>query len=118
VAVYFRDKERGEPMITVRFPTGFSVQYNDVNHVEYTGNIARLTHNPGNKWYADVMLSSGAIIEVYAPCRTYNANQISDDTLADAVLDRLRHLPGHKLVKLKRAVADFNIQRHTWKAAE
>lgn len=52
-------------MITVRFPTGYSVQYND----GYTINNNFIVDKEG-AWIANV--PAGAIVECVAPCRTYN----------------------------------------------
>lgn len=59
-------------MITVRFASGFSVQYNDLTWVEWGGGgTAYLYAAKGTGW--KVMVPPGALIEFVAPCRTYNA---------------------------------------------
>lgn len=52
-------------MITVRFPTGYSVQYND----GYTIKDNFIVNKSGG-WIA--RLPSEALVEAVGPCRTYN----------------------------------------------
>ena len=63
-------------MITVRFPNGFSVQYNDLNFSESTNSGTRLyskaeKRDRGAGWLVEVR--GDCIIEHTSPCRTYNA---------------------------------------------
>lgn len=100
-------------MITVRFPSGFSVQYNSAHRLEYIGNngVARLFS--GDKWVADVPRE--AIVESISPCRTYNANTVDDGAIADEFIARLRSLNVYKLADAKRALAKFDSLRKRWK---
>jgi hypothetical protein len=57
-------------MITVRFPTGFSVQYNDLDGADFrpTGIYLGKKSDPDNY---SVWAPIDCIIEHIAPCRTY-----------------------------------------------
>lgn len=103
-------------MITVRFASGFSVQYNDANWVTYTANVARLHDRKDGNWIADVSLDGGVVIEARRPCSTYNASTTTDEKLLTLVMDRLRELPRYRVVELKRALGAFNARRKTWRA--
>lgn len=65
-------------MITVRFATGFSVQYNSAGYVDRgTEGLARLYDKKGGTWIATVQ--GDCIIEGSTPpCRTYSA--VRDET--------------------------------------
>jgi hypothetical protein len=103
-------------VITVRYPSGFSIQYNGANYVEYAENRARLWESKDqNSIQANVLLSSGATIEFVQPCRTYDANSVSNDTLISSVMDRLRSLDCYRVAELKRALANFDAKRRRWK---
>lgn len=60
-------------MITVRFPSGFSVQYNSMNwaQTQSNGTIFLQENSKSVGWH--VCVPAGAMIEFVAPCRTYNA---------------------------------------------
>ena len=70
-------------MITVRFDTGFAVQYNSAAYVTRHQNFSDLyTKDPkeGGSWVAQVPL--GALIEVQPPCRLYVTVGNPDDLKA------------------------------------
>lgn len=85
-------------MITVRFPSGFSVQYNEATMAESVGNGFHdiVSTNPRN-WFARV--SGDCIIEGRMPCRTYFAATPNDALVADK-----KDLE-HKVELLKRQIA-------------
>ncbi len=60
-------------MITVRFPSGFSVQYNDANFIERkpTWPFVRILTQKGGEIIAHA--PSEALIELAAPCLVYDA---------------------------------------------
>ena len=58
-------------MITVRFPSGFSVQYKSVSFVKRSQSYSDLYEKEGGRWIAQV--PNAALIELVSPCRTYNA---------------------------------------------
>lgn len=58
-------------MITVRFPTGFSIQYNSANYAERMDKTVRIfTDESKTKLVAYAPFD--AVIEWVPPCRTYN----------------------------------------------
>jgi hypothetical protein len=64
-------------MITVRFPTGFSVQYSDLDGADFRPNGIYLGKKSDPDNYS-VWAPIDCIIEYIAPCRTYWAK---DDDL-------------------------------------
>lgn len=68
-------------MITVRFPTGFSIQYNDANHVnrDFAG-VAKLYEEKGGRLIASVQ-SQDCVLEYTAPCRMYQGVAAESDAL-------------------------------------
>lgn len=65
-------------MITVRFPSGFSLQYNDLDSVDTRGSYHYLgkKKDPG---YYSVIAPLDCIIEYVAPCRAYNPTLVPND---------------------------------------
>lgn len=59
-------------MITVRFPTGFSIQYNDIDHADFRTNGVYLGKKSAPNTYS-VWAPLDCVIEHISPCRTYNA---------------------------------------------
>ncbi len=56
-------------MMTVRFPSGLAVQYNDANFLNRTSGFWDLyTDSTKTKWIACVQESAGVLIEVVRPC--------------------------------------------------
>ena len=76
-------------MITVRFPSGFSVQYNEATTVEPlpSGGHDIIRKEP-RRWYARV--GPDCIIEGYPPCRTYNAMREESESILKQQLELLR----------------------------
>jgi hypothetical protein len=78
-------------MITVRFPSGFSVRYNDMAHVSWVDKTAYLyaskasVRENGVGW--KVRVPEECIIEFIEPCRTYDACQSPE---LEAEITRLR----------------------------
>ena len=76
-------------MITVRFPSGFSVQYNDATTVELLpdGRCDIVREEP-RRWYARV--PAGCLIEGQTPCRTYNAAREESEAALKSQVEQLR----------------------------
>jgi len=100
-------------MITVRFPTGFSVQYNTATKIQYDENRAKLLDSKDG-WVASIMLSSGAIIELTSPCRTYDAKSMDAGDLAKQVLQSLRVMSPYDVARIKTELGKFNARSKTW----
>lgn len=82
-------------MITVRFPTGLSVQYNEANMVTPLGDgYHDIVRKEPYRWYARV--AGDCLIEGVHPRRTYNAMS----PLPNSELDAIRR----EIASLKRAI--------------
>lgn len=57
-------------MMTVRFASGFSVQYNDANFAQRHATYTDLSTKENGTWIAQV--PNDALIEVRPACTTYN----------------------------------------------
>lgn len=69
-------------MITVRFPSGFSVQYNTGNYVVRSQlGYSDIYEKKDSGWLAQV--PNEALIEVSIPCRTYFAASPDADVRAE-----------------------------------
>lgn len=82
-------------MITVRFPTGLSVQYNDATTGAYRADGWFELHNARGGWIASV--PPVAIIEVVAPCRTYS-------TVRDETTETVRGLMQSEFKTIQRQI--------------
>ena len=103
-------------MVTVRFPTGFSVQYNTATYVNYLdGGTIRLRSGKDGPWIADIYTASGAIIEVSSPCRTYDAKTVDAGDLAKQVLQSLRVMNPYDVTRIKTELAKFNSHTKEWR---
>lgn len=106
-------------MITVRFPDGFSVQYNSANYVtrdQIQHGFADLYTEKDGKWVAQVPVD--AMIEVMTPCRTYDAKNRPQEIVRAilAAIDEQRSaLPVHDLARLKSALYAFDARKKRWK---
>ena len=74
-------------MITVRFPSGFSVQYNDLDNADFRSNGTYLGNKNNPNSYS-VWVPTGCIIEHVRPCRTYDAS--TENTETRQQIDSLR----------------------------
>lgn len=76
-------------MITVRFPSGFSVRYNNATTVETLpdGSHDIVSKEP-RRWYARV--PAGCLVEGINPCRTYNAAREESELALKSQIEQLR----------------------------
>jgi hypothetical protein len=90
-------------VITVRFPSGFSVQYNEANQVTSSGKgFHDVVRKEPFRWYARV--GPDCLIEGQSPCRTYNAANSSAESELKQKIDALCkevRLLGRKIAKQK-----------------
>jgi hypothetical protein len=105
-------------MITVRYPNGTAVTYNDATKHENlpSGSIQLLyVDQKGRSWiHAILTPGSGAIVEWVKPCRFQN--DLSPRAAADllvAACER-KSLDGATAAKLKRALRSFNLKTRRW----
>lgn len=89
-------------MITVRFDTGFSVQYNDLNWVQVlTEGIFLYKNSKSEGWSARA--PHNAIVEIVQPCRTYNPTLFNRDPRMEALEKEMRGLKNRIPAKTKKA---------------
>lgn len=105
-------------MITVRFATGFSIQYNDAYYVSRSTSYSDLLTSKGGTWVAQV--PNDCVIEFVRPCRIYNANTVDDlagQFLAELQDDvRRRTMSTYTAKRIKRLLSDhFDALRQAWK---
>lgn len=70
-------------MITVRFPTGFSIQYNTANFVESWGTSYKLLTKQGGELLS--VVPQDCVMEWQAPCRNYNPIATDSDKVQASV---------------------------------
>lgn len=102
-------------MITVRSPTGFSIQYNDARYATRCAEYTDLYKEAGQKgWVAQV--PNSWVVEVMRPCRVYDAAN-NPEGLAEDFLKALRdrRISNYRLVDIKKALRDFDALRKRWK---
>jgi len=105
-------------MMTVRFPTGFSLRFNGANYCvrSISGEFADLYTAKDGAWIAQV--PSSCVIEVHQACRAWNAITDSSEAIEGLVKlidERHTSLKGYELADLKRALDAFDARRRRWK---
>jgi hypothetical protein len=98
-------------MMTVRFPSGVSIQYNDAHYVQRTDTYSDLYTKKDGFWIAQVP-TKGCVIEVQRACRVYDA--CAGDR-AEQVLQNLEGLPHNTLRQLKRRLAKYRSRSAEWR---
>lgn len=109
-------------MMTVRFPSGVAVTYNNANFLSYKTSAWELhTGNPdkGGSWVCSIPLSTGCIVEVVQPCVVENATLTLKKALAHLAnpVESLRGCDNYSLARLKRKLTCFNARTRCWRAA-
>ena len=113
-------------MLTVRFPNGSWVRYNEVTHFTLRGdNSGRwdlYTDKAKTRWVASIQTSAGAVVEATAPCATGSApppslaRAIQEVMWAIDARSSLTWSAGDALADLKRALGDhFDARTKSWK---
>jgi len=87
-------------MITVRFPSGFSIQYNTLDHSDIRANGIYLGKKSDTGHYS-VWVPLDCIIEHISPCQTYNAANDGKLAALESTVEGL----AKEIRSLKRAVA-------------
>lgn len=104
-------------MITVRFPSGFCVQYNDAHYVVWgTPRTTLLDRKDGRKI---AFVPHDCLLEFEQPCRTYNASLAPADLLQEmnkalADVRRRNAMSSYDLAELKRRLMKFNGKSKAW----
>ena len=81
-------------MITVRFSTGFSVQYNEAHYTERGPNDTTIWAD-STKRHIIAIAPKDAIVEHEAPCRTYNPIAIDSDEVRKELARLRRKMAPH-----------------------
>lgn len=104
-------------MIVIRFPTGFSVQYNSAHYVKWgTEGKAHLFTAENGQWIATV--PADCILEWSPPCAMTNPGQTVEAVIDLLLAADLRGEPFRvqcKLGDLKALLADLNRQTFQWR---
>lgn len=107
-------------MLTVRFPDGTAVQYNNALYYRVgKETIALYTADPAKEgafWVATIPAATNCIIESSPACRVYNA--LHTEAQLRTLLARIRDLNGSAasvLVEMKTVLKDFNATTRRWK---
>jgi len=85
-------------MLTVRFPNGQAIQYNDAKHVEYAGDFIYLYEKKGDAGWS-VQVPKECLIEAIRPCRIYNPLQESTNNKIELLIKEIRSLKRKLKVK-------------------
>ena len=103
-------------MITVRFPSGLAVTYNQANMIEWASDFASLKNKGTGQLFATVNTGGGAIIEWNTPCEVKTPSQTPTlDSASDLTLAELRRVRYEILVSLKEELEKFNRQTGKWR---
>jgi len=109
-------------MITVRFPNGQTVTYNDATCVKWFDKECALyrtreARDAGN-WIVWIPSTAGAVIEFVNPCIVRIPNTLSPDEAMNLILREGRnftYLQKRKLADVKKMLEGLNRQTLRWK---
>ena len=109
-------------MITVRFPNGQAVTYNDTTCIKWFGHecaLYRTTQDrDADKWIVWISSTAGAVIEFVHPCTVSIPNTLSPDEAMDLILREGRNFSWQqrqKLADVKKMLEGLNRQTLRWK---
>jgi hypothetical protein len=105
--------------VTVRFPSGQAVRYNEAKWVVWEGEGAAFYAGEDKKRFiARVLPGSGAIVEFQSPCDVSNP-LVNREDMARLVVNSIREITNRTLLReLKCALQDFNATKYEWKKVE
>jgi predicted transcriptional regulator len=90
-------------MLTVRFPNGQVVQYNDANELFYADRYWELFQDKNRVgWVASIQVTAGVIVERHQPCAVYNPIEREAGDRRDALLKRILNLMHRVTTQHKR----------------
>lgn len=104
-------------MMTVRFPNGQAITYNNGGFLQYTPDFWEIyTASPskGGHWIASIQARAGAIVETSPPCQVKGL-EFSLLQAFEKVQTELWELPAYKLKTLKNALTKFNTKTEKWR---
>lgn len=105
-------------MLTVRFPNGIAVSYNQACECQVRDRFIELVDKQGY-WYAKIPTGTGCVVESVRPCRVTNKLDTAPEVL-NYVLDNLRDKMSQnggceKLAALKAALRKFDARTFAWR---
>lgn len=92
-------------MITVRFPNGHAIQYNNMHFVWHTDNGTWKLGENETKPSVFIQASAGAVVEFTSPCRVYNGEHAQPLAEIQKEVHALRRkivLSNHKTKGIKK----------------
>lgn len=104
-------------MMTVRFPNGQFVQYNNAAYLVRDGNdwcLYTAKPDSGGKWIASISAAGGCVVEGTSPCKI-GVIHIEPDKFIDELVDRLKEVTAYRLARLKSALRKFDSRSYCWK---
>ncbi len=108
-------------MITIRFATGLSAQYNDATHIKWypNGTIGLFRGSPDDgHTIAYVHNGTECVIEFRQPCKVrHDGINLTEERALEMVLEKLQNYQnGHssQLVELKKRLREFDSRTHLW----
>ena len=105
-------------MLTVRFPNGHVVTYNNATYLTHSADVWHLYADRDQKtWIASIQGSAGVIVGCVAPCKVEHPRTTPIDMM-NYLLDHGREFNWRELEKLaevKAMLDQFNRQRRTWR---
>jgi hypothetical protein len=105
-------------MITVRFPTGFSIQFNAATWVVWYPDGTASIYQDRTKTTLFAVAPKEALVEFSRPCRAYDAREAPDDvaeTFHRLLTDR-KTFGWDTLRDIKRELQRYDSVRRRWKS--
>ena len=91
--------------LTVRYPSGATVTYNEATFLHRTELGWLLYTKEGGRWIASVQLASGAVIEAVRPCSTTGPGETAAGRATPRTCIRRPLLPTERSVVLRLRAA-------------
>ncbi len=106
-------------MLTVRFPTGVAITYNNATKLYYNDDRWVLftdDKEKGGQWVCSIQKGAGAIVEAIHACAVENpAANPTGNGAVDLLIGNIRSVTSWSLKRLKVALRDFNARTMSWK---
>lgn len=108
-------------MITVRYPSGLAITYNEAyffTHGEGTWVLCTKDPSRGGRKVAFIQASAGVTVEFQRPCVVQHQGRDAGDLIEQLADDisLLRKGKGRDLQRIKLALTDFDARDHNWKS--
>lgn len=105
-------------MITVRFPTGFSVQYNSARHVVWNPDGTTSLYEKADQVGFIARAPKDAVVEFVTPCRTYDASDQPKEVAAAflrMLQERSSNFDYNMLRDIKHELSHYDATKRRWK---